>query len=158
MAQSSVAKSSVNPNPRRRRKVSPSPLSADESIALRGEVAKLSELQQQQIVQIMLDNKETLTTDDNGYTEIDLGSCSAKTVRQIQDYIKTVRADAQTIGMTANHNESDSTKKSPTKNKRAREQPQNLQGRTINLSDSSSSDDGDSSSSSGSSSTDSDSD
>ena len=63
-------------------------LSPEESLHLRGEVAKLNEDQQQHVVQIMIDNGEPLSQDANGYTEIDLGNCSDKTVRQIQAYIK----------------------------------------------------------------------
>jgi len=71
------------------------PLSHEESMALRAEIAHLDEEQQQEIVQIMVSNQERLTQDSNGYTEIDLGSCSSKTVRQIQQYIQRVRPKRQ---------------------------------------------------------------
>ncbi len=51
----------------------------------------MTEEQQQRVVQIMLENNETLTTDANGYTEIDLGSCSARTVQQIQAFISQAK-------------------------------------------------------------------
>ena len=69
-------------------------MSVEESMALRQEVGTLSEDQQQHIVQIMLDNHETLCTDANGYTEIDLGNCSAKTVKEVQQYVKRAKAKA----------------------------------------------------------------
>lgn len=62
-------------------------LTVEESLALREQVAQLREDQQQKIVDIMLANKETLTTDANGFTEIDLSNCSALTVSQIQAFI-----------------------------------------------------------------------
>lgn len=66
-------------------------LSPEESLALRSEVAQLSEEEQQKVVQIMVTNNEPLSTDANGYTEIDLGSCSGKTVRQIQNFVKSCK-------------------------------------------------------------------
>ena len=72
---SSVSGASASKRPA---KSQTTPLTPEESVALRAEVAELNEEQQQRIVKIMMDNKETITTDDNGYTEIDLGSCSAK--------------------------------------------------------------------------------
>ncbi len=66
-------------------------LTPEESLALRSEVAQLSEEEQQKVVQIMVTNNEPLSTDANGYTEIDLGSCSGKTVRQIQNFVKSCK-------------------------------------------------------------------
>ena len=55
-------------------------------------MSTLTEEQQQGILQIMMENNETLTTDDKGFTEVDLGNCSAKTVQDVQTYIRQVKA------------------------------------------------------------------
>ena len=120
-------------------------VSIDESIELRDLVSTLTEEQQQRIVQIMMENNETLTTDDKGFTEIDLGNCSAKTVQDVQTYIRQAKAaEAAARAKTA--------KKTPS--------PKKQQQRNGNLTDSDSSDssgdEGDSSSGSSSSSEESD--
>ena len=64
----------------------------EESMALRQEVATLTEDQQQHVVNIMFKNNESLVEDKHGYTEIDLGICRPSTVREIQAYIQSLRA------------------------------------------------------------------
>eukprot|EP00095_Tigriopus_kingsejongensis_P002120 maker-scaffold447_size167621-snap-gene-0.50 protein:Tk02120 transcript:maker-scaffold447_size167621-snap-gene-0.50-mRNA-1 annotation:"bromodomain testis-specific protein" len=70
-------------------------LTVEESLALREQVARLREEQQQKIVDIMLANNETLTTDAHGFTEIDLSNCSALTVSQIQAFINGAQRQEQ---------------------------------------------------------------
>ncbi len=88
-----------NKRPRKRKTGAPpeaaafaatSSLTEEQRLALRAEIAGLKEDQQTQIVQIMMTNGETLSQDANGYTEIDLGNCSARTIKLIQDYVKKV--------------------------------------------------------------------
>jgi len=122
-------------------------VSIDESIELRDLVSTLTEEQQQRIVQIMMENNETLTTDDKGFTEIDLGNCSAKTVQDVQTYVRQAKAaEAAARAKPA--------KKTPSPKKQQQQQ------RNGNLTDSDSSDssgdEGDSSSGSSSSSEESD--
>ena len=132
-------------------------VSIDESIELRDLVSTLTEDQQQRIVQIMMENNETLTTDAEGFTEIELGNCSAKTVQDVQSYIRQAKAtEAAAASVKAA-----ATKKtpSPNKNRNRQKQQQQQQQRNGNLTDSSSDssgDEGDSSSGSSSSSDDSD--
>ena len=64
----------------------------EESMALRQEVATLTEDQQQHVVNIMVQNNESLIEDKHGYTEIDLGICRPTTVREIQAYIQSLKA------------------------------------------------------------------
>ncbi len=67
-----------------------STLTEEQRLALRSEIASLKEDDQGTVVQIMMSNGEVLSQDANGYTEIDLGNCSARTIKLIQDYIKKV--------------------------------------------------------------------
>jgi hypothetical protein len=83
-------------------------------------------------------NEETLTTDAQGFTEIDLGNCSAKTVFDVQSYIRGAKA-----AETASKRRSSST---PVKQQRQQKQ------KNGNLTDESSSGGSGSDSSSGSSS------
>ena len=76
-------------------------LTVEESLSLREQVAMLKEDQQQRIVDIMVKNRETLTTDANGFTEIDLSNCSEVTVRQIQAFIMGVKAEEERVQQQA---------------------------------------------------------
>ena len=128
-------------------------VSIDESIELRDLVSTLTEEQQQRIVQIMMENNETLTTDDKGFTEIDLGNCSAKTVQDVQSYIRQAKS-TEVAAAAASAAKAAPAKKTPSPKKQQQQQ------RNGNLTDSSSADssgdEGDSSSGSSSSSDDSD--
>jgi hypothetical protein len=140
-------------------------LTVQESMALREEVSMLNEIQQQKIVQIMMDNREVLVTDANGFTEIDLGNCTAKTIKEIQDYIGSTKPGANSASaLPPPPPASSSSAKRPQHNnnlsgssKRSSPLKQNRSG-DGNLSDSSSGSSGDSDSSSSSDSSDSDSD
>ena len=135
-------------------------LSAEDSLALRQEVGELDEDHQQNIVQIMLDNGEKLLTDENGYTEIDLGICSAKTLGLIRRYIASVKSPAKAKGPNASLNTSASSVSTaattPSPRKAKNPSPMKAKNGDGNLSDSSG-DSSDESSSSDSSSGESDS-
>ena len=128
-------------------------VSIDESIELRDLVSTLTEEQQQRIVQIMMENNETLMTDDNGFTEIDLGNCSARTVQDVKTYIRQAKATEAAAAAPAV-----AAKKtpSPNKNRNRQQQQQEKNGNLTDSSSDSSGDEGDSSSGSSSSSDDSD--
>lgn len=134
-------------------------VSIDESIELRDLVSTLTEEQQQRIVQIMMENNETLTTDDKGFTEIDLGNCSAKTVQDVQSYIRQAKATEAAASAAMASAAAAKKTPSPNKNRNRQTQQQQKEQRNGNLTDSSSDssgDEGESSSGSSSSSDDSD--
>ncbi len=97
---------STNKAPKQRRPPKPpvkggAAMTEAERMALRGEIAELKEDQQGHVVQLMMDNGEVLSQDANGYTEIDLGNCSAATIKLIQDYIARAKRAAAKAASSA---------------------------------------------------------
>ncbi len=86
-----------------------STLTEEQRMTLHSEIAGLKEDDQVTVVQIMMRNGEVLSQDANGYTEIDLGNCSARTIKLIQDYIKKVTASSLAKKRRQQHNDYDSS-------------------------------------------------